>query len=232
VDHGDEPETEPYADDECVSELEGSKLVRVKIDPIQAPLPRDVEAFLNDAQRRVDEFLEERSTDRKLGFFPSDYPLVYTFLDAVRQLDTHACSLCEWGSGFGVVAGLGAFLGFSSCGIEIDPRLNRRARRLLREHRLDVEILEGSFIPEEFAHTAPWSSTQTSTIFCGAGSNDEVDVTIDDFDVIFAFPWPNEEEVFCELFQRFAANGALLMTYHALDDVHVYRKVSTEDRDG
>ncbi len=46
---------------------------------------------------------------------------------------------------------------------------------------------------------------------------------IDDFDVIFAFPWPAEEEMYCDLFARFAASGALLVTYSALDDVRVYR---------
>ena len=53
---------------------------------------------------------------------------------------------------------------------------------------------------------------------------DEVDIGIEDFELIFAFPWPGEETLFFDLFETYAARGAHLMTYHGEDEgilVHV-----------
>ena len=46
-----------------------------------------------------------------------------------------------------------------------------------------------------------------------------------DFDLIFAYPWPNDEELTASLFERFAAPGALLLTYDETDAVRLRRKV-------
>ena len=46
----------------------------------------------------------------------------------------------------------------------------------------------------------------------------------DDFDVIFAYPWPGEEDVIMQLFDRYAAVGALLLTYHGIEELRIRRK--------
>ena len=48
----------------------------------------------------------------------------------------------------------------------------------------------------------------------------------DDFDLIFAYPWPSEGQVIERLFERYAADGALLLIYHQFDAVQLYRKRS------
>ena len=45
-----------------------------------------------------------------------------------------------------------------------------------------------------------------------------------DFDVIFAFPWPDEEDVIPALFDRYAVRGAVLVTYHEGESFRVRRK--------
>ena len=227
VDEGGDVETEDVETDEGddTEELERPALQKLDILPVDEPLPPEVTAFLTDADRRIDEFFEQRKHVKKLGFFPSDYPLAYRILHAVRDLDQQPRSFCEWGSGFGVVTGLAAFLGYDACGIEIDPRLLRPSRKLIRDHRINAEILEGSFLPEEYLKTEKLSDKNTVTILSGSGVNDEVDDDIDDFDVIFAFPWPTEEELYFDLFARYAADGALLITYQAVESIHVFRKL-------
>ncbi len=189
------------------------------------PVPPLVTSFLADAGTRIDAFFELWRRSRNLTFFPSDYELVYGVLRALRESNPEATRLCEWGSGFGVIAGLGAMLGFESSGIEIDARCVAASRSLLEDHKLQVSILEGSFVPEQYIADEQLSDGDTRTALSGAGAIDEVDVEIADFDVVFAFPWPDEEEMYFDLFRRYASVGAILITYSALEGVRVQRKV-------
>jgi predicted O-methyltransferase YrrM len=201
-------------------------LSEIEVQPSAAPpLPPVVAAFLSDAGARIDAFFDLWTKARNLGFFPSDYEPVYAVLKALRESNPEATRLCEWGSGFGVVAGLGALLGYEACGIEIDRRCVTASRSLLKDHGLDVTILEGSFVPEEFAEKQEPNADGTGTVLCGPGAIDEVDVEIDNFDLIFAFPWPDEQEMYYDLFARYAAVGAILVTYSALEGIRVQRKV-------
>ena len=56
----------------------------------------------------------------------------------------------------------------------------------------------------------------------------DMDLEIEDFDVIFAYPWPTEEEQYCELFRCFADYGAVLITYSMTEGMRAYRKVGVE----
>jgi hypothetical protein len=192
--------------------------------PVQ-PLPAAVAAFLSDASARIEAFFDLWNKSRNLGFFPSDFETVYPVIKAIRESNPEATRLCEWGSGFGVIAGLGAMLGYQACGIEIDKRCVAASRSLLEDHGLDVAILEGSFVPEEYAEQREPTSDGTGTVLSGPGAIDEVDVEIEDFDLIFAFPWPDEVEMYSDLFARYASVGAILVTYGALDGIRVQRKV-------
>ncbi len=51
-----------------------------------------------------------------------------------------------------------------------------------------------------------------------------------EFDVVFAYPWPDEEELTAQLFEQFARPGALLVSYHNDEDVTVRRKVSRKKK--
>ncbi len=212
---------DPAVDDDP---REHAGLTLLDVEWPSVPLPSSIAAFLADADARIDRFFDARKAARKVGFYPSDYPLAFGVLDKLRRIDDQGRSFCEWGSGFGVIAGLASALGYEATGIEIDRELVRASRDLLETHGLDVDILEGSFIPQEYADRAYVSHNETRTDLHGAGAIDEVDVEIDDFDVIFAFPWPDEEPMFLDLFARYAATGTILVTYHSLEEFRVYRK--------
>ena len=124
-----------------------------------------------------------------------------------------------------MVACLAAMLDFDACGIEIEGELVDAARRLAGDFALPVEFVRGSFIPE--GGDAPlgadeafaWLTTRASRV------EDELGLGPADFDVIFAFPWPDEEQIIPALFDRHSAPGAVLVTYHQGEDFRVRRKV-------
>jgi hypothetical protein len=190
----------------------------------RAALPGDVRAFLGEAERRIERFQRDC---RVPAFVPSDFAGAYAVLRALAEAGAAPGSLfCEWGSGFGVVAGLAALLDFDAHGIEIEPELVDEARRLAADFSLPVEFVSGSFIPAGKGAGLPkegrfaWLTTRTG------GAEEEWGLGPADFDVIFAFPWPDEEDVISTLFHRHAAAGAVLVTYHEAQDFRVRRKVT------
>ncbi|MCK6459507.1 MAG: hypothetical protein L6Q95_06390 [Planctomycetes bacterium] len=59
----------------------------------------------------------------------------------------------------------------------------------------------------------------------GACGHELLGAAPQDFDLVFAYPWPGEEEVIEGLFERYAGDSALLLTFHGLDGLRLRRKV-------
>src|SRR5262245_60302525 len=187
-----------------------------------AAVPGDVRAFLREAERRIEWF--QRSA-RVPGFVPSDFAAAYGVLSSLAAAElAPGIRFCEWGSGFGVVACLAAMLDFDAYGVEVEGELVGAARRLADDFDLPVEFACGSFIPEggesfmgageEFVWLTP----------DGGRALEELDLAVDDLDVIFAYPWPDEERLTGDLFEHFAAVGAVLVTYHGGHEFRLRRK--------
>jgi hypothetical protein len=190
-------------------------------------LPARVEHLLGDADRRIAELQRERAGRASVGFVPSDFVRAWAALKTVRE--SHLAPgdvFCEWGSGLGVVACLAAMLGFEAHGIEIDSTLVESARDLAASHRLDVRFAEGTLVPaggESLLDGVAEFAWLRAGGHCG---HDELGLDPDEVDVVFAFPWPGEEDAVTGLFERFAGDGALLITYHGLEDIRLRRKCS------
>lgn len=185
-------------------------------------------AFLREADRRIERFQIERHTP---GFVPSDFPSAY---HALRALAAEAVApgrlFCEWGSGFGVVTCLAAMLDFDAFGVEIDGDLVEEARRLADDFALPMEFVEGSFIPQGSAADLDGADGFAWLTTDALGAEEEMGLGADDFDVIFAYPWPDEERVVEDLFERHARAGAVLATYHSDGAVRLRRKVRRKAR--
>ena len=161
------------------------------------------------------------------AFVPSDFEVVYR---AWRRV--HAANLAtgrrflEWGSGIGVVACLATQLGFDAIGIEIEPPLVDIAERPGRRRTTSTPNSSAAVS----SRTAPKYTVDTADDFAwlsttGPVAYDDLDLEPDDFDLIFAYPWPGEEQIIFDLFADHAATGALLLTYHGIEGVRLQRKV-------
>ncbi|MFO0803720.1 MAG: class I SAM-dependent methyltransferase [Gemmataceae bacterium] len=199
-------------------------LVNLPLPPLEPGLPPDVRRFLREADERIDDF---QVWSRVPAFVPCDFEGAYRVLRSLADSNLlRGMRFCEWGSGFGVAACLAALAGFDACGIEIDAELVRHARQLADDFEIDVEFVRGSFIPpggEDHVFSAgqyAWFTTDADAAY------EELDLDPDDMDVIFAYPWPDEEFVTTDLFLRYAGAGAVLVTYHGGDEFRIRRKVA------
>ncbi len=204
-------------------------LVDIEISINGSVLPEDVVAFLREADLRVSQFVRN-SPIRVTGFVPSDFVTVYHALRAITEANlAPGTSLCEWGSGFGVVASLAAMLEFNAYGIEIERSLVDASQWLADDFGLPVEFVHGSFVPSgaeadaEEAHAdnnaeSFWLVTDADDAY------DELGLDPNDFDVVFAYPWPGEECLITSLFEKYAAEEALLLMYDQFDSVRLRRK--------
>lgn len=205
-------------------------LSRIPFAPDPVRPPADVRRFLREGRRRIGRF---QRTHHQGAFAPCDFVRVYA---ALRDLEGQPSPLlagryfCEWGSGFGVVSCLAAMLGFDAWGVEVEADLVAAARQLAADFDLPVGFACGSFIPDA-PRRAPsrerrfgWLNTTARSGYEALGLGPE------DFDLIFAYPWPDEEELVLELFEEYARTGALLLIYRPEGDLHLGRKADRDDR--
>ncbi len=200
-------------------------LLDIKISTNGSVLPDDVGTFLLEADSRVSQFVTN-SPIRLTGFVPSDFVTVYHALRAITEANlAPGTSLCEWGSDFGVVASLAAMLGFKVCGIEIERGLVDASRRLADDFGLPVEFVHGSFVPSGAEAYADNNAESSWLVTDADDAYDELGLNPDDFDVVFAYPWPGEEYLIMSLFEKYAAEDALLLMYDQFNSVRLLRKV-------
>lgn len=203
-------------------------LIDIPLQIRERRLPRDVAEFLEEADDRIKTFIAERKI-RITGFVPSDFEPVFHALEAVVENDIAAGDVfCEWGSGFGVVAMMASLLEFQSYGIEIEDSLVVGSRLLADDFDLPVEFVTGSFIPAGGEPIVDELCSGEDAWLTGIsdGAYLELGLAPNDFDVIYAFPWPGEEHVIAALFDEFACMGALLLTFDHIEGVRIRRKVA------
>ena len=119
---------------------------------------------------------------------------------------------------------------------EDDHRIGEGARHMFnfnnyRCSESTVEFATGSFIPPGGDRLVDEAYSRLGSdcfwlITDSADAYEELGLDADDFDIIFAYPWPNEEHILEMLFQRYAADGALLLTYNQHNAMRLQRKAS------
>jgi len=200
----------------------------VDFDYETVTIPDEIVEFL----RSVDDLVEQHRVDTSTnyqGFVPSDYHATYRCLKAV--FDSRLLTgerFCEWGSGVSVVASLAAMIGYESYGIEYDSNLCAVAEGICEDFDVPVKVVHGSFIPkgvEELIIDAYATNDGELALHTDSDHTyEEMDYGINDFDLIFAYPWPNDVELTHELFDRCAAPGAMLLAYYDAGTIALYRK--------
>ncbi|MGH7294263.1 MAG: class I SAM-dependent methyltransferase [Polyangiaceae bacterium] len=183
-------------------------------------LPPPVERLLVEAEAIWRAFDADVVTGWQ-GFIPAVYPDVYL---ALKRLKEGASTFLEWGSGIGTVAIMADMLGYESYGIEIHPQLVERAEALAARFGSRAQFACGTFIPEDYRPRAQADDDDVAhTELGGTPGYEEIGLSLDDFDVVYGYPWPGEEAFFEDVFDQLGRPDAALVCYHSLDHVQVHR---------
>lgn len=159
------------------------------------------------------------------NFVPCDFHLVGKTLSWIvsRHL-TVGNHFCEWGSGVGLVTMLAAIEGMDAIGIEIESELVDLSEEIAASQNVSVDFYCGSFVPRstedhlEMGMEIEHVETSADDVY------EEIGMEMADFDLFFAYPWPGERAYFEEVFDLFAARGALLLTYDGREGMRLVRK--------
>ncbi|WP_146401738.1 hypothetical protein [Planctomycetes bacterium CA13] len=181
--------------------------------------------LIAEANRRVDAFTKSRR-ETIHNFVVCDFAVVGAAIEWIAN-ENLICgnAFCEWGSGLGVVTMMAAIQGFDAVGIEVESDLIDEARRLADDFSIPAGFVEGSFLPEDRSAIADRIQDIDHVDLDAASAYEELGSSIDEFDLIFAFPWPGEHQYFAELFDGCASDGALLMTYDGRNQLVLQRRV-------
>ncbi len=131
---------------------------------------------------------------------------------------------CEWGAGFGVATILASLQGMQAVGIEIERRLVQQAEQVAESVGSSARFYHGSFVPRGVAGLAEIAGEVKNVDTEEGDVYDEIGWELDDFDLIFVFPWPGEEEFFEHIFAACAADGALLLSFHGREGMRLLRQ--------
>ena len=207
--------------------------INLKIE--EKKLPEKVNAYLKEANQRIDELFETERNRKVPRFIPCNDKLLYQWLSAIKDRDLCLGKVyCEWGSGYGVGACLAALLGFESYGIEIEPSLIEESRKLAKDSNIPVTIIERDYMPEGFecyegSGGAELIRPENYTYQDRSGlrpSYEGMEADLDEVDIFFIYPWPGEQEFVLEFFQAVAADGALCLIYLGDDEFGLYQKTA------
>jgi hypothetical protein len=177
----------------------------VEIDLPPVHLPRHVEILLQQTAETMEEWQGHRENHT---FVPADYVLVFDALCALRPRMPRVANprFMEWGSGLGIVTLLAASLGWNASGIELQPGLVEESRSIARMFDIPATFVQGSFFPQDKEVV------------------EHLEMMCRKVDLLYVYPWPDQELEIFDLFDRLAKSGAFLLTYYGTEDVRVFRK--------
>ncbi|MCP3914696.1 MAG: hypothetical protein GY711_03950 [bacterium] len=115
-------------------------------------------------------------------------------------------------------------LGFEAYGIEIEPLLVERSIVLGEQFGSGAAFVEGTYTVPEYQDETELLSGDFLTPTDGACAYEELGLELTDFDLIFAYPWPGDEEWLLELVRRHARADAILLTYDVCEGFQVNDK--------
>ena len=154
------------------------------------------------------------------GYVSADYQAVY---ESLARLRGRVLTVLEWGSGLGVVTIMASRMGFEAYGIEAEPDLVEYAENFAQAYGPQARFAQGSFIPAEFEWHPADGDDVYRTIIDVASAYDELDMELRDFDLVYAYPWPDEHVLFRNIMRRLGRKEALLLSYDVREGVELTR---------
>jgi hypothetical protein len=153
-------------------------------------------------------------------FVAADYERIMRALLSARAPGQR---FLEWGSATGVITIMADLMGFEAYGIELDPQLVETARALAARYGSGARFAAGSFLPAGYRYRPRDGDARLGTIGSGESAYPQLGHPLDDFDVVYGYPWGGEEPMMLDLMRAYGSPDARLLL-HIGSGVHVYRR--------
>lgn len=202
------------------------------------PIPSPVHAMVHDLRCRIEAFQDRWDVPQIEQFVAADYQLVYQTLAWLRESQIMIGNrFVEWGCGFAAVTSMADALGWDAVGIESEGVLIEHGRRTLQDwcgplrgDRSDPntpppELVLGNFLPPGAEDLAD-DPTLPSLGHLAESAYESLGLELEDFAVVYSYPWPGEDQFHEQVFDQHAARGAILVQFCGPNDMRVWRAVS------
>ena len=166
-------------------------------------------------------FDQEVRSRRWHSFVPADYDRV---LEALEALWRPGARFLEWGSATGVVAIMADLLGYEAYGIELDEGLVDVAVEMAERYGSGVRFAAGSFLPAGYVWRPPHGDGRIGTLGVGGSGYRKLGLSLDDFDLVYGYPWDGEEALMHDLMRVHGARDARLLLHRASGEVQLFRQ--------
>ena len=187
---------------------------------LDAALRARLDALCAEGWTIFEQFDAEVRDRRFHPFVAADYDAVLTALTAQRGAGLR---FLEWGSASGVITIMADLLGYDACGIELDESLVQTARDLATRFHSGARFVAGSFLPTGYAFGPSDSDSRTGWVGSGPSGYLQLGRALDDFDVVFGYPWGGGEPMMLDLMRCYGRADALLLLYGVDNGVTAYR---------
>lgn len=202
--------------------------IKLPADIMERSIPAEVAGWIRETRLRIQTFQDRWDRPQIEQFVASDYEYVYQAMSwLVEEGLVSGNRFLEWGCGFALNCVIAAHLGMDAIGIEAEDELIREGRQTLELTGQLAELCWGNFLPrgaEDLAHdpTLPSLGHPVPSVYR------ELGLDIDDFSMIFAYPWPGEEDFLLEVFEDNAGNGALFVQFCGPYDLRIWRRIAKQ----
>jgi hypothetical protein len=173
----------------------------------------------DDGRRLWNRFDLEVRRNTFHSFLPADYDAV---LLALLELRAPGLRFLEWGSATGVITIMADLLGFEACGIEADPALVSAARQLAADYGAGPTFVAGNFLPPGYEYR-PRAGHAPGMDLGGPSGYALLGRGLHDFDIVYGYPWPGEEDVMLEIMRAYGGPAARLLLYSADGRLRTHR---------
>jgi hypothetical protein len=192
----------------------------------QIPIPAAIQLRIAQAKNRIEAFQDRWDRPQIEQFVAADYELVFQTLSwTLESQQTIGRRFLEWGCGFAVVSAFAASLGLDVIGIEAEQDLLVEGRKTVLQWDAPVELIHGNFLPSG-AESLAEDPTLPSLGHNAVDGYEQTGLDLDDFAIVYAYPWPGEDDFHESVFDRYSIRGALLMLFCGPNDVRLWRKTS------